>query len=129
MDAFENWARRTNIRNFKKGWIRYSNANSKEVIPHILSGSDIVGQARTGTGKTAAFGLPTIQKIKPGAGLQALVITPTRELASQVSEELYRLALTEKSVLRQSTAANHLNNRSMRFVWALRSLLQLQVDY
>ncbi len=60
-------------------------------IPVVLAGHDMVGQAHTGTGKTAAFGLPAMSRIahKPGVGL--LVITPTRELATQVSDELHRL--------------------------------------
>ncbi len=60
-----------------------------EVIPHILAGVDVVAQAQTGTGKTAAFGLPALELIlgkPPKEGM--LVITPTRELAVQVSEEL-----------------------------------------
>ncbi len=60
-----------------------------EAIPHILDGKDIVGQAHTGTGKTAAFGLPMLNKIGKKAG-EALVIVPTRELAMQVSDELYK---------------------------------------
>ena len=65
-------------------------------IPVILAGRDLIAQARTGTGKTAAFGLPTMSRIKGLAGggkgnVEILVITPTRELASQVSDELYRL--------------------------------------
>jgi ATP-dependent RNA helicase DeaD len=61
------------------------------VIPIIKNGEDLVGQAHTGTGKTAAFGLPIINKIANGEIDRALVITPTRELATQVSDELYHL--------------------------------------
>ncbi|MEY3090123.1 MAG: hypothetical protein RL113_439 [Pseudomonadota bacterium] len=60
-------------------------------IPIIANGSDMVGQAHTGTGKTAAFGLPMIDKIAKGEIERALVITPTRELATQVADELYHL--------------------------------------
>jgi len=63
----------------------------KEAIPIIASGSDLVGQAHTGTGKTAAFGLPMMDMIAKGEIERALVITPTRELATQVSDELYHL--------------------------------------
>ena len=63
----------------------------KMAIPIINSGSDMVGQAHTGTGKTAAFGLPMLDKIARGEIERALVITPTRELATQVSDELYHL--------------------------------------
>ena len=61
------------------------------VIPIIEKGEDLVGQAHTGTGKTAAFGLPLMDKIAKGTIERALVITPTRELATQVSDELYHL--------------------------------------
>jgi len=61
------------------------------VIPIIEKGEDLVGQAHTGTGKTAAFGLPLMDKIAKKTIERALVITPTRELATQVSDELYHL--------------------------------------
>ena len=59
----------------------------EKVIPTILTEDcDVVGQAQTGTGKTAAFGLPILEKIKERAGVvQVLVLTPTRELAIQVA--------------------------------------------
>ncbi|CAA6814149.1 MAG: DEAD-box ATP-dependent RNA helicase CshA (EC [uncultured Sulfurovum sp.] len=60
-------------------------------IPIIEKGEDLVGQAHTGTGKTAAFGLPLMNKIAKKEIERALVITPTRELATQVSDELYHL--------------------------------------
>ena len=60
----------------------------EQAIPVVLSGKDVVAQAHTGTGKTAAFGLPAINGIQ-GDGVQVLVITPTRELANQVSDELF----------------------------------------
>jgi len=60
-------------------------------IPIIANGSDMVGQAHTGTGKTAAFGLPMMDKLARGEIERALVITPTRELATQVADELYHL--------------------------------------
>ncbi len=55
-------------------------------IPEILQGKDVVGQAETGSGKTLAFCLPILHKIIPGRGLQALVLTPTRELCVQVTD-------------------------------------------
>ncbi len=63
----------------------------KEVIPLIIEGHDMVGQAHTGTGKTAAFGLPIIDMLARKEIERALVIVPTRELASQVSDEIYHL--------------------------------------
>ena len=61
-------------------------------IPLILQGKDVVGQAHTGTGKTAAFGLPILQQIKPGGPVQVLILAPTRELAVQVTDEINRFA-------------------------------------
>jgi ATP-dependent RNA helicase DeaD len=63
----------------------------KEVIPMIIEGRDLVGQAHTGTGKTAAFGLPIIDMLAKKEIERALVIVPTRELATQVSDEIYHL--------------------------------------
>jgi ATP-dependent RNA helicase DeaD len=72
----------------------------QEVIPLILAGSDVIGHAQTGTGKTAAFALPALHMLKNTGSAEVLVITPTRELASQVSEEISRLG----SFLRARTA-------------------------
>jgi ATP-dependent RNA helicase DeaD len=61
-----------------------------EIIPLMLAGQDVLGQAQTGTGKTAAFALPILHLITPGAGhVQALVVAPTRELAMQVAKAIY----------------------------------------
>ena len=63
-----------------------------ETIPVALQGKDVIGQAQTGTGKTAAFGIPLMEKIDVKAEhVQGIVIAPTRELAIQVSEELFKL--------------------------------------
>ena len=63
----------------------------EQTIPLALEGKDVIGQAQTGTGKTAAFGLPTLEKIHTeDQTIQALVIAPTRELAVQSQEELFR---------------------------------------
>ena len=59
-----------------------------ESIPHARKGRDIVGQARTGSGKTAAFGIPILEKCAPKGSIQGIVLCPTRELAVQVSDEL-----------------------------------------
>lgn len=67
-----------------------------QTMPLILQGRDVIGQAQTGTGKTAAFGLPILQALPPRAHqLQALIIEPTRELALQTQEELFRLGRDE----------------------------------
>ncbi|MEE8132579.1 MAG: DEAD/DEAH box helicase [Nitrososphaerales archaeon] len=63
-----------------------------QAIPLMLKGKDVIGQAHTGTGKTAAFSLPILQKIDPNVPIQALIVTPTRELALQVTNEFKRFA-------------------------------------
>ena len=63
-----------------------------KAIPEVMSGRDVIGQAQTGTGKTAAFGIPLLQKNDPkNRKLQAIVLCPTRELAIQVADEIRRL--------------------------------------
>nr|MBS0038053.1 DEAD/DEAH box helicase [Saprospiraceae bacterium] len=74
-------------------------AIQQQAIPLMLEGNDIVGQAQTGTGKTAAFGIPLLQAIdQKDKSIQSLVVCPTRELAIQVSEELQRLSEFMKGV-------------------------------
>lgn len=63
----------------------------QEAIPVLLQGRDLIAQALTGSGKTAAFGLPSLEHIRGKASLEMLVLVPTRELAAQVSSELFRL--------------------------------------
>ncbi len=64
-----------------------------KAIPVLLEGKDVIGQAQTGTGKTAAFGIPLLQRVNPKERhLQAIVLCPTRELAIQVAEEIRKLA-------------------------------------
>ncbi|MDI3480548.1 MAG: ATP-dependent helicase DeaD [Tepidanaerobacteraceae bacterium] len=70
-----------------------------QAIPHIYNGEDIIGQAQTGTGKTAAFGIPLLDRIDPGnKKVQAVILTPTRELAIQVSEELKALSKYKQGI-------------------------------
>ncbi len=64
----------------------------EKVIPIILEGGDVIGQAQTGTGKTAAFGIPLLDKVTSAPHVQALILTPTRELAIQVAGELQKLS-------------------------------------
>lgn len=60
----------------------------EQIIPLAMQGIDLIGQAQTGTGKTAAFGIPLLSKIeKDNKAVQALILAPTRELALQVSQE------------------------------------------
>ena len=69
----------------------------EQAIPVALTGRDIIGQAQTGTGKTAAFGIPLVEKMDIELGkTQGIVITPTRELAVQVAEELNRIGQFKK---------------------------------
>ncbi len=65
----------------------------EQAIPLFMTGRDIIGQAQTGTGKTAAFGIPILQKIDPDdRSLQAVILCPTRELAMQAAEELRKFS-------------------------------------
>src|SRR6478736_3852328 len=64
----------------------------EEAIPYILKGVDVIGQAHTGTGKTAAFSLPLLTKLKPNGPIQVLILVPTRELAMQVTNEINKFA-------------------------------------
>ena len=76
-----------------KGYTEPSEIQEK-TIPLILKGTDLIGQARTGTGKTAAFVIPMLQKISPEKkGVLVLVLVPTRELAVQVEKETKSLAV------------------------------------
>src|SRR5574344_1914190 len=68
----------------------------KETIPLAIAGEDVIGQAQTGTGKTAAFGIPIVQNITDHRHIQALIMTPTRELAIQVSEEIGKIGRTSR---------------------------------
>src|SRR3954447_21676702 len=70
-----------------------------EAIPVLMQGLDAVGQSQTGSGKTAAFAIPAIEKIDPHKrGVQVLILCPTRELAIQVSEEVHKLAAFKRGV-------------------------------
>jgi ATP-dependent RNA helicase DeaD len=70
-----------------------------EAIPVMLSGKDVIGQSQTGTGKTAAFGIPAIEMMDPHSKkLQVMILCPTRELAIQVAEEMNKLARYKKDL-------------------------------
>lgn len=70
-----------------------------QAIPYILEGRDVIGQAQTGTGKTAAFGIPILEMVDPGYKKpQVIVLCPTRELAVQVAEELKKLSKYKKDI-------------------------------
>ena len=63
----------------------------EQTIPLVMAGQDIIGQAQTGTGKTAAFGIPLVERADGTGAIKGLVVTPTRELAVQVAEEINRI--------------------------------------
>src|SRR6267154_624896 len=70
-----------------------------EAIPVLMAGRDVVGQSMTGSGKTAAFAVPAIEKVDPQLrAVQILILCPTRELAIQVSEEFHKLALFKRGI-------------------------------
>lgn len=80
------------------GFIEASPIQS-QTIPHLLERKDVIGQAQTGTGKTAAFGIPLLELIQPeDKFVSSLVMCPTRELAQQVAMELKRLARYKKHI-------------------------------
>src|SRR4051812_27867510 len=70
-----------------------------EAIPILMQGRDIVGQSQTGSGKTAAFAVPAVEKVDPQLrAVQALILCPTRELAVQVSEEVHKLSMFKRGI-------------------------------
>jgi len=74
-------------------------AIQQKTLPVILKGKDVLAQAKTGSGKTAAFGIPLLEKLNPRFyGVQGVVLCPTRELCTQVMEELRRLARFQKNI-------------------------------
>ncbi len=75
----------------KMGFVHPTEVQARAIGP-LRAGKDLIGQAQTGTGKTAAFGIPIVEKVDPSARhVQALVLTPTRELCVQVTEEVRRI--------------------------------------
>src|SRR5258707_10393479 len=70
-----------------------------EAIPVLMQGKDVVGQSQTGSGKTAAFGIPAVEKVNTTLrAVQVLILCPTRELAVQVSEEIHKLAFFKRGI-------------------------------
>src|SRR5437762_6812149 len=70
-----------------------------EAIPVLMQGKDVVGQSQTGSGKTAAFGIPAVEKVDvTKKAVQILILCPTRELAVQVSEEIHKLAFFKRGI-------------------------------
>ena len=90
--TFNDWQLENSIAEAIKGlgWNEPTQIQS-EAVPVARKGNDVVGQARTGSGKTAAFGIPIIESCAPIGATQSLVLCPTRELAVQVAEEMNTL--------------------------------------
>lgn len=87
----------TMMKSIKRMGFEEATPIQSQTIPLSLDNKDIIGQAQTGTGKTAAFGIPLIEKIETASGhIQGIVVAPTRELAIQVSEELYKIGFGKK---------------------------------
>ncbi len=83
----------------KEMGFEFASPIQSEAIPYVLEGRDVIGQAQTGTGKTAAVGIPMIEHIVPFEKfVQAIILCPTRELAVQVSEEMKKLSKFTKGV-------------------------------
>lgn len=79
------------LRGCDEAGFRHPTVTQANFIPPIMAGKDVLGQAKTGTGKTAAFGLPMLQTLDPNVPFQALILAPTRELAIQITHELDEL--------------------------------------
>lgn len=80
------------IRSLKELNIEEPTDIQKQAIPLIQQGKDLIGISKTGSGKTAAFGIPILEKIEPGKGIQLLIMAPTRELADQISQEMMKFS-------------------------------------
>ncbi len=89
------------LKAIKKNGYTEATPIQEKCIPEIRAGKDVVGQSLTGSGKTAAYVLPLLEKIIPGQGVQALILTPTRELTTQVRDTIMNLS----SFMRVSVAA------------------------
>ncbi|MGE8081939.1 DEAD/DEAH box helicase [Peribacillus loiseleuriae] len=89
---------RTSMKSIERMGFEEASPIQAQTIPLALEGKDIIGQAQTGTGKTAAFGIPLIENIDlQDDNVQGIVIAPTRELAIQVSEELFKLGYGKRT--------------------------------
>ena len=83
---------------FELGFSEFTEIQEK-CIPMIQQGRDVIGSSYTGSGKTAAFGFPTLEKVTPGKGIQLLVVVPTRELCNQVTEEFKKFTKYRKTFI------------------------------
>jgi len=93
MNLFENFGlSHTLVTSIKNLGFNEPTQIQRQSIPPIMEGKDVIGESATGSGKTLAFGCGIIEQVIPGRGLQALILTPTRELAEQVKEMLSELS-------------------------------------
>jgi len=93
MKVFENFGlSHTLLETIKKLGFDKPTEIQEQSIPYIMEGKDVIGESATGSGKTLAFGCGIVDKVFPKKGLQALILTPTRELAEQVKDSLKQLA-------------------------------------
>ena len=84
-----------------------------EAIPLIMGGSDVVGQSQTGSGKTAAFGIPAVESVDPHLrAVQVIILCPTRELAVQVAEEIFKLSILTRPI--KESHRGQLRNKKQR---------------
>ena len=89
-----------------------------ESLPHILEGRDVIAQAKTGSGKTAAFGIGLLSRLDlTSFRVQALVICPTRELADQVCKEIRRLARFTQNIKSNGICWSYFYCFSRIFYW------------
>ncbi len=90
---------KTQIANLDSLGYRKMTAVQAQSLPHVMQGKDLIAHAKTGSGKTAAFGIGLLHQINPKIfAVQALVLCPTRELADQVGKELRRLARSTANI-------------------------------
>lgn len=93
MKAFEDFGLSSELLNaIKELGFNKPTQIQKESIPHIMNGNDVIGESSTGSGKTLAFGCGIVDRVVPGKGLQALILTPTRELAEQIKDSIRKLS-------------------------------------
>ncbi|MBD3313461.1 DEAD/DEAH box helicase [Candidatus Woesearchaeota archaeon] len=93
MNTFEELGlNRDILESIKRQGIETPTLIQEKSMPHVLKGKDVIGESATGSGKTLAFGAGIAENVQPGKGLQALVLTPTRELAEQVTGSLKTLS-------------------------------------
>ncbi len=87
------------LENFEQLGFTAMTAIQEQALPKALTGNDLIAQAKTGSGKTAAFGIPLLHKLNPRFfGVQGLVLCPTRELANQVAEDMRKLARFQANI-------------------------------